>query len=99
MDKQTVVKIIGEQRMVEEIISSIAGNNDSDLQDLAQSLYLNLLEKDEETIVNLFNNKQLKFFIVKMVTNNLRSKTSPFYIQYRKFKNLSTNIDDIKDKL
>lgn len=99
MDKQTVVKIIGEQRMVEEIISSIAGNNDSDLQDLAQDIYFSILAKDEDKIVKMYETKQLRFYVTRMCLNNIISKTSPYYVNYKKNKNKQDDIRDYENKL
>lgn len=99
MDKQTVVKIIGEQRMVEEIISSIAGNNDSDLDDLIQDIYFSLLCKDEDKIVKMYETKQLRFYVTRMCLNNIISKTSPYYVTYKKNKNKEDNIDDYANKI
>ena len=101
MNKNDVIEIIAKERMVEQIVSNIAKSADCDdtLKDLSQEIYLDLLSKDEEKIVNLYETNQIRFFVVRMVTNNLFSKNSPFYQTFKKNANLTVDIDGLKDKL
>ena len=101
MTKNEVISVIAKERMVEEICSNIAKSSDCDdtLKDLSQEIYLDLLSKDEEKIINLYETNQIRFFVVRMVTNNLFSKNSPFYQTFKKNTNATVNIDDLKDKL
>ena len=99
MTKSEVVNIIAKERMVEEIVSNVAKTNSDILNDLSQNIYIDLLLKDDEKIVNLYETNQLRFFIVKMAKNNLFSKNSPFYKTFKKNANLTIDIDDLKDKL
>ena len=85
--------------MIEQIVSNIAKSSDDLLNDLVQEIYLDLLTKSEEKIVNLYETNQLRFFIVRMVTNNLFSKNSPYYQTFKKNANLTVDIDSLKDKL
>ena len=101
MTKNEIIEIIAKERMVEQICSNIAKSADCDdtLKDLSQEIYLDLLSKDEEKIVNLYETNQLRFFIVRMVTNKLFSKNSPYYQVFRKNTNTTVDIDNFKDKL
>ena len=101
MTKNEVVEIIAKERIVETIVSNIAKSADCDdtLKDLSQEIYLDLLSKDEEKIVSLYETNQIRFFVVRMVTNNLFSKNSPYYQVFRKNANLTVDIDNFKDKL
>lgn len=101
MTKNEVVEIIAKERMVEQICSNIAKSADCDdtLKDLSQEIYLDLLSKDEEKIINLYETNQIRFFVVRMVTNNLFSKNSPFYQTFKKNTNATVDIDSLKDKL
>lgn len=100
MTKNEVVNIIAKERLVETAIANIAKTNSDDtLKDLSQNIYIDLLLKDEEKIVNLYETNQLRFFIVRMITNNLFSKNSPYYQVFRKNANLRVDIDGLKDKL
>ena len=101
MTKNEVISIIAKERLVEQICSNIAKSADCDdtLKDLSQEIYLDLLSKDEEKIINLYETNQIRFFVVRMVTNNLFSKNSPFYQVFKKNTNATVNIDNFKDKL
>ena len=99
MTKNEVVNIIAKERMVEQICSNIAKTNSDILNDLSQNIYIDLLMKDDEKIVNLYETNQLRFFIVKMAKNNLFSKNSPFYKTFKKNANLTVDIDGLKDKI
>ena len=101
MTKNEVISVIAKDRLVEQICSNIAKSADCDdtLKDLSQEIYLDLLSKDEEKIVNLYETNQIRFFVVRMVTNNLFSKNSPYYQVFRKNANLTVDLDNFKDKL
>ena len=99
MTKNEVVSIIAKEKVVEQIVSNIAKSSDDLLNDLVQEIYLDLLSKSEEKIVNLYETNQLRFFIVRMATNNLFSKNSPYYQTFKKNANLTVDIDNFKDKL
>ena len=85
MGKQEIIEELARGKIVEEIIDNICKTNSVEMRDLAQDIYLSLLEKDEKRIQKLYDNQQLSFFIAKMVTNNYFSETSPFYTKYKKF--------------
>lgn len=99
MTKNEIIEIIAKERLVEQIVSNIAKSSDDLLNDLVQEIYLDLLSKSEEKIVNLYETNQIRFFVVRMVTNNLFSKNSPFYQTFKKNANLTVDIDNFKDKL
>ena len=101
MTKNEIIGIIAKEKVVEQIVSNIAKSADCDdtLKDLSQEIYLDLLSKSEEKIVNLYETNQIRFFVVRMVTNNLFSKNSPFYQTFKKNTNATVNIDNFKDKL
>lgn len=83
MTKSWIVEQLAKDRVVESIVDNV-NNSDQDRFDLVQDIYLDLLTKDDAFIQELYQSKKLKYFIVKMVTNNIKSKTSPYYYQYKK---------------
>ena len=99
MTKNEVIGKLAKERLVEQIVSNIAKTNSDVLNDLSQEIYLDLLEKDEQKIVKLYETNQIRFFVVRMILNNLFSKNSPFYQTFKKNANLTVNIDGLKDKL
>ena len=98
MTLNEVINCIAISGIVETIIRNVAGE-DEDLKDLSQNIYLDLLRKDERKIVDMFNNQQLNFFLARIVTNNIHSKNSPFYMTYKKNKDKQCNIDDYQGRI
>lgn len=94
IDKFKIVEILGRERMVERMVENITHSSSPELSDLAQEIYLALLNYDNDKIVDLFVNEQINYFIARIVLNQFRSKTSPFHITYRKFQELSEDITD-----
>lgn len=99
LTKYDVVKAIANKKMVEDIIKNVAGNADDTLKDLSQEIYIDLLSKDNDKIVEMYVNNQLRYFVTRMVVNNVNSKNSPYYFTYRKNITKEVNIDDYIDKL
>ena len=73
-----------ETDMVKNIIRNMKVNS-IDAEDLEQEIYMILLEYNRDKIVEMYQNKQLKFFIVGVVQRQYNSKTSPFYKKYKKY--------------
>ena len=94
MNSVEIINELAINKTVEQIIHNVAK---TDIEDLAQDIYLSLLEKPPELIENLFQKNQLNFFITKMVMNNIRSSTSPYYYTYLKNKEKEISIDEITD--
>lgn len=64
---------------------SVKGN---DFEDLEQEILLILLEYDDDKIIEMYNNKQLKWFIIKLIKNQYFSVNSPYYKKYKKYYKL-----------
>ena len=71
---------------IEEIVNNIA-QTDPDKDDLIQDIALIILEKSPDFILGLYNKKQLKYYITRVIRNNLFSVTSPYYYKYKKYRN------------
>ena len=83
MNKHEIIEQLAKDKIVEGIVDNI-NNKDPDLEDLKQDIYVELLLKDDRLIEQLHEDNKLRYFITKMVTNNIKSKTSPYYYQYKK---------------
>lgn len=95
MNKHHIIEELSKNKKVEELISNITkAPPTDDEEDLAQDIYLALLEKEGDLIEELYNNGQLIFFITRMLLNNIRSQTSPYYYKYKRYKANKTIIDD-----
>ena len=99
LTKQQVITIVAKEKWAETVIKNIAGELDDTLKDLAQDIYVDLLSKNDDKIVRMYNDNQLKFFVTRMIVNNIRSKNSPYYMIYKKNKNKEDNIDDYANKI
>ena len=71
---------------IEEIIKNIAPA-DPDNEDLIQDVALVVLEKPPEFISKLYDKNQLKYYIARVIMNNLFSASSPYYCKYKKHRN------------
>ena len=99
MDKYKIIDEISKDKVVEEIAYNIGDRGDEDLKDLIQDIYINLLEKEDNLIETLYNTNQLKFYIIRMVVNNIHSKNSPYYTKYKKDKINKVKIEELYDKI
>ena len=99
MDKYKIIDEIGKDKLVEEIVYNIGSKGDEDLKDLIQDIYINLLEKEDSLIETLYSTNQLKFYIVRMVVNNIHSKNSPYYTKYKKDKINKVKIEELYGKI
>ena len=99
MDKYKIIDEISKDKVVEEIVYNIGSKDDEDLKDLIQDIYINLLEKEDNLIETLYNTNQLKFYIIRMVVNNIHSKNSPYYTKYKKDKINKVKIEELYDKI
>lgn len=95
MTKYDIVDSIAKLKIVERVVSSM-GSQSPYTEDLAQDIYEALLKKPDELVKSLFDNGQLTFYIIKMVKNNIFSKTSPFYRDYERYRK---NADDMEESL
>lgn len=87
MTKYEIVEILAKERAVETMLQNIAHQNlSADLTDLSQLIYLILLEYDDAKLQDLWENKEIKFFIAAIIRNQYYSKTSTFYRIFRKYK-------------
>lgn len=83
MDVLNIVDKLARNRVIEDMIKNMNINDYPD--DLAQEIYLILLEYDKEKIEDIYNKNQINFFISRIITNQAFSKNSPFYLNYKKW--------------
>ena len=95
MTKYDVVDIIAREHLVERIVNKLLSSSKNPFdcsEDLIQDIYLLLLQKDDDLIVNLYNKDEIGFYLLKIARNQLLSKNSPYYTKYIKFKAQSDDI-------
>ena len=96
MNKWEIVDELSRSNTVEKIIYKLlpASKNPFDCpEDLIQDVYLLLLQKDDDLIVNLYNKGELGFYLLKIARNQLLSANSPYYTKYIKFRSQSDELE------
>lgn len=100
MNNIEIIEELARNKVVEEIVSNISKRSFPYTDELAQDIYLSLLEKSPDLIEGLYNKGEIKYFIVKMVRNNLFSRNSPYYTKYMRWNERKSELTgDIKDNL
>ena len=88
MTVEKVVELVAKEGWVEECIKTVSGGVwRSEYNDLVQDILIELL--DQEKVVSLFQKDQLRYYVMRIVRNNLQSCTSRFYYRYRRFSLLN----------
>ena len=88
MTVEEVVERVAKEGWVEECIKTVAGGVwRSEYSDLVQDVLIELLNQTK--VVDLYKKGQLKFYIMRVVRNNIQSATSRFYYRYRRFSLLN----------
>ena len=80
-----LIQEIAEKHIVEKMVSKLADANDirlGFLKDLSQDIYLCLIEQ-QDRIEAMPTDEQL-LYIQRMCFNNLKSKTSRYYYNYKR---------------
>ena len=89
MTKEGVVEYIARSKLIQECIKVVTGGVwRSEYDDLVQDVLVELL--DQEKIVSLYQKGQLKYFIMRIIRNNIQSNTSRFFYRYRRFSLLNS---------
>ena len=93
-----IINEIANGGLVEEIINGVSYSkfeNTENIKDLAQDIYLQLLQMRTDKLNDLYIKNQLRYLIARIVVNSIHSKTSPYYYTYKKAQRQSVSIDDI----
>ena len=80
MNFYDVITKTSQDKELKQICRKIGGNL---AEDLFQELMLILLEYDKEKLLSIYNKGYYKWFLVKTLTNQFNSNSSPFAKKYR----------------
>lgn len=92
--KYKIIEELAINKTIETIIQNVVQSEDDTLNDLSQMLYEDLLMKDDDKIIQLYEDNQLQYFITRMVLNSINSKTSRYYYLFARHNNICEEIDD-----
>lgn len=82
--------------VVHEIAQNVGRNeNPSDVEDLAQDMLLQLWQESGKT-VSIYTRGQIRFYVARLITNNINSKTSRYYYNYK--KNRTENLEEKENR-
>lgn len=95
MTRRSVVDILAREKVIERLVKKY-GFSSPYCKDLCQDLYIELLNKEEDLIVGLYEREEIEYYIRKMISNNINSSTSPFYKKYEKFRKTTSEIQNEK---
>ena len=88
MTTREVVEEIARTKLIQECILIVTGGVwRSEYSDLCQDILLELL--DQTKIVDLYKKGQLRYYVMRIVRNNIQSNTSRFFYRYRRFSLLN----------
>lgn len=96
MTKYEIIDELSKNATVEKIVNKLIQSSKNRFDcpdDLIQDIYVLLLEKDDDLIVNLYNKGELGFYLLKVARNQLLSTNSPYYTKYIKFLAHSDELD------
>ena len=89
MTKEGVVEYIARSKLIQECIKVVTGGVwRSEYDDLVQDILIEMLNQTK--IVDLYEKNQLRYYVMRIVRNNLQSATSRFYYRYRRFSLLNS---------
>lgn len=100
MTKYEVINIIAREHLVDRIVNKLLSSSKNPFdcpEDLIQDIYLLLLQKDDDLIVNLYNKGEIGFYLLKIARNQLLSANSPYYTKYIKFGANSDELEKVND--
>ena len=99
--RREIAEALAKEGRVERIILSVTHSRamNADLQDLAQIVYLAILEYDEDKIKDLWESNAMDFFIVRLVMNQYRSRHSPFRDAITRFRSITEDIREFQLQL
>lgn len=95
MTKYDVLDIIAREHLVDRIVNKLLSSSKNPFdcsEDLIQDIYILLLQKDDDLIVNLYNKGEIGFYLLKIARNQLLSKNSPYYTKYIKLRAQSDDL-------
>lgn len=98
MEVCQIVTELARTKRVETIVRNVAHQSGgADVSDLSQMIYEIILDYDPAKIVDLYENRQLDYFIARVAVNQFRSGHSAFHKVVRAFRERSTDIDALED--
>ncbi len=99
MDKNGIITELWHSQDLNEALSKMKPVEMQ--EDLKSELFLIIAEIDDVKLIDLYNKKQLKFYIVRIMLNLVQSTKNKFFKNYRNFEELTPieKADEIYEQL
>ena len=81
---EDIYTIIAKEKLIETLIDKYNVQTKYK-QDLAQEIYLIILTKPPELLKQLYDTKQINYYLARIISNQYFSKTSQFFKNYKKY--------------
>lgn len=94
MTKYEIIDRIARERRVEQMIENICKHSAPEMKDLAQMVYLAILEKPEETIVGFWERQEINFYLIRIIKNQWQTEHSPFRDMFTRYARKAKDITD-----
>ena len=89
-------KILAEYWTLKEVNDAFAKMQPEELQyDLKAEVFLVLCEMNEEKLIGMYERNELKFYIVRIMLNMIKSDRSNFYKSYRNYTEYVDNDTEV----
>ena len=95
--KNRIVNELAKNKVVETMCVNM-GVEQSYFDDLVQEIYLIILEYDDNKIIKMYEQNQIKFFITRIIKNQYFSKNSTFYKKYKMYDQRQDNNKEIESE-
>ena len=95
MKAKEIVELLAKDRVIEKLISHY---NTSFKEDLAQNLYISLLEKDDDFLTDLYNSGRINYYLVGAIKKEILSNHSLHCRENRKAGLIKGEVTPIYDE-
>lgn len=92
MNKEKILEDIYRKHTVRTLINRYYTESADNREDLEQDIYLLLMQIPSDLMEELYNNGKLVCWISATIKNQIKSKTSHYYKQYKEFDNLTKEL-------
>lgn len=93
MKKAEIIGKLAGERMVEGLLQKHSQfANNPYIDDLAQDIYIILLDEEDSLIERLYEDGSIAFYVQRIIRNNLYSTTSEFWYRYQRFRKKSNTL-------
>lgn len=95
MKAKEIVELLAKDRVIEKLLTHY---NTSFKEDLAQNLYISLLEKDDDFLTDLYNSGRINYYLIGAIRNEIMSHTSLHCRENRKAGLIKGEVTPIYDE-